>query len=66
MAGQGPAATTSEGVLVVSDESDETTVAIDWVKSRVLKTVAVEEDDGIKRAHSEQITLLKDVPTWME
>ena len=61
IAGQGPAPTTSEGDLVVSDE---TTVAIDRVKSRVLNTVAVEEDDGIKRPHSEQITLLKEVPTW--
>ena len=42
IAGQGPASTTSEGDLVVSDESDETTVAIDWIKSRVLNTVAVE------------------------
>ena len=41
IAGQGPASTTSEGDLVVSDESDEATVAIDWVKSRVLNTVAV-------------------------
>ena len=66
IAGQGPASTTNEGDLVVSDESDETTVAIDWVKSRVLNTVAVERDDGIKRPHSGQITLLKEVPTWKE
>ena len=66
IAGQGPASTTNEGDLVVSDESDETTVAIDRVKSRVLNTVAVERDDGIKRAHSGQITLLKEVPTWKE
>ena len=50
----------------MSDESDETTVAIDWVKSRVLNAVAVERDDGIKRPHSGQITLLKEVPTWKE
>ena len=66
IAGQGPALKTSEGDLVVSDESDETTVAIDRVKSRVLNTVAVERDDGIKRPHSGQITLLKEVPTWKE
>ena len=66
IAGQGPASTTNEGDLVVSDESDETTVAIDWVKSRVLNAVAVERDDGIKRPHSGQITLLKEVPTWKE
>ena len=67
IAGQGPASTTtSEGDLVVSDESDETIVANDWVKSRVLNTVLVERDDGIKRPHSEQITLLNEVPTWKE
>ena len=66
IAGQGPASTTNEGDLVVSDESDETTVAIDWVKSRVLNAVAVERDDGIKQPHSGQMTLLKEVPTWKE
>ena len=50
----------------MSDESDESTVVNDWVKSRVFNTVAVEGDDGIKRPHSEQITLLKEVPTRKE
>ena len=58
---------TSEGVLVVYDESDETTVVIDWSRARCSTLWRLcEEDDGIKEPYSEQITLLKEVPTWKE